>query len=131
MILATTNRPWDLDSAILRRFEKRILVDLPEETARTDIFKHYFSQSIGLSEKHFEELASVTESFSGSDIKNVCKEACMKKLRELIKSGETTKVEVEEPRMVDLFSAIEKVHPVTTSGDLEKYRKWYEMFGCV
>lgn len=131
MILATTNRPWDLDSAILRRFEKRILVDLPREAARTEIFKHYFSRGSSLSDNDFKELALVTESFSGSDIKNVCKEACMKKLRELIKSGEITKAEVEKPRMVDLFGSIEKVHPVTTSSGLEKYRKWYEMFGCV
>lgn len=130
MVSATTNRPWDLDSAILRRFDKRILVGLPREAARTEIFKHYLSR-ISLSDEDFKELALVTESFSGSDIKNVCKEACMRKLRELIKSGEITKVEVEEPRMVDLFSSIEKVHPVTTSGGLEKYRKWYEMFGCL
>uniref|UniRef100_A0A0G4F6B3 AAA+ ATPase domain-containing protein n=1 Tax=Chromera velia CCMP2878 TaxID=1169474 RepID=A0A0G4F6B3_9ALVE len=48
-LLAASNLPWDLDAAVLRRFEKRvsqsILADLPDERARTKMVDHFFSQS--------------------------------------------------------------------------------------
>ena len=39
LVLGATNIPWDLDSAIRRRFEKRIYIPLPDEHARTNMFK--------------------------------------------------------------------------------------------
>ncbi|MHA1754876.1 MAG: AAA family ATPase, partial [Candidatus Odinarchaeia archaeon] len=41
VILGATNRPWDLDPAFRRRFEKRIYIPLPDREARTEIFKHH------------------------------------------------------------------------------------------
>jgi len=39
MVLAATNRPWDLDEAMIRRLEKRIYIPLPEETGRKKLFE--------------------------------------------------------------------------------------------
>jgi len=39
MVLAATNRPWDLDEAIRRRLEKRIYIPLPTKVGRSELFK--------------------------------------------------------------------------------------------
>jgi len=39
MVLAATNRPWDLDEALIRRLERRIYIPLPSETGRLQLFK--------------------------------------------------------------------------------------------
>ena len=39
MVLAATNRPWDIDEAIRRRLEKRIYIPLPTDKGRLELFK--------------------------------------------------------------------------------------------
>ncbi|CAK8532893.1 unnamed protein product [Lathyrus sativus] len=83
LVLAATNRPFDLDEAIIRRFERRIMVGLPSVENREMILKTLLSK-----EKHenldFKELATMTEGFSGSDLKNLCITAAYRPVRELI-----------------------------------------------
>uniref|UniRef100_A0A1Y1NA29 AAA+ ATPase domain-containing protein n=1 Tax=Photinus pyralis TaxID=7054 RepID=A0A1Y1NA29_PHOPY len=131
-ILATTNRPWDLDSAILRRFEKRVLVDLPAKEARSEIFKYYFSNNGDrFTEPELKEMAERSADYSGSDIKVACREACMAKLREKIaaKGTRIDKLKVNSPGVEDVIRALTKVRPVTDSSAQEKYKKWRDNFG--
>ena len=78
-LLAASNLPWELDAALLRRLEKRILVPLPEEAAREDMIRKLvpLEKSDTLD---YTDLARRTNDYSGSDIKLVCKEAAMKPL---------------------------------------------------
>lgn len=46
-MLAASNLPWELDSALLRRLEKRILVPLPSKEAREDMLKKLIPDKIG------------------------------------------------------------------------------------
>ncbi|KAF5304633.1 hypothetical protein FQR65_LT07915 [Abscondita terminalis] len=135
-VLATTNRPWDLDAALLRRFEKRILVDLPNEESRSEILRHYFSGSgYKFNDVEFDEMAKNCVDFSGSDIKNLCREACMAKLRQGIRKVENKLVRIEDlhlnpPCLEDVLVAVKKIRPVTNLRIQEKYLKWRDEFGC-
>jgi len=82
LILAATNTPWTLDPAIRRRFEKRIYIPLPEENARTVMFKiHLGDTPSNLTQEDFQDLARRTEGYSGSDIAVVVREALMQPVR--------------------------------------------------
>lgn len=82
--MGATNIPWVLDSAIRRRFEKRIYIPLPEEHARLTIFKiHIGNTPHNLNEEDFKELAHKTEGFSGADISVLVRDALMQPVRKV------------------------------------------------
>ena len=89
-LLAASNLPWDLDMALLRRLEKRILVTLPCAEAREGMVKFHLPPGPPGSGKraedsiNFTEFAEQLEGYSGSDIRLVCKEAAMKPLRRIM-----------------------------------------------
>jgi len=83
-VLGASNVPWDLDHAALRRFEKRILVAMPDAQARAQIFSLQMQQMPGGCEVSSEQLAAQTEGFSGSDVVLLAKEAAMRPLRRLM-----------------------------------------------
>ena len=81
MVLAATNRPWDLDEAIRRRLEKRIYIPLPTSVGREQLFKINL-RGCQISESvDFAELIRITDGYSGADIANVCRDAAMMPLR--------------------------------------------------
>ncbi|KAK2973773.1 hypothetical protein RJ640_018981, partial [Escallonia rubra] len=84
LVLAATNRPFDLDEAIIRRFERRILVGLPSVENREMILKTLLAKEKVDKGLDFKELATMTEGFSGSDLKNLCTTAAYRPVRELI-----------------------------------------------
>ncbi len=110
IILAATNRPDVLDSALLRpgRFDRQISIDKPDVKGRETIFKVHLLP-IKISEKlDLHRLAELTPGFAGADIANVCNEAALIAARK----GKTS---VE---MIDFQDAIDRV-----IGGLEKKNK--------
>ncbi|AQK97215.1 P-loop containing nucleoside triphosphate hydrolase superfamily protein [Zea mays] len=95
-VLAATNLPWELDAAMLRRLEKRILVPLPEPDARHAMFEELLPYTPGTMEIPYDVLVEKTEGYSGSDIRLVCKEAAMQPLRRVMAVLEGRKEEVPE-----------------------------------
>jgi vacuolar protein-sorting-associated protein 4 len=77
-ILACTNTPWALDTAMRRRLERKLYVPLPTEEDRARLFAHYIGKNDhALSENDFITLAQLTPSFSSADIKLLTEAACM------------------------------------------------------
>jgi cell division protease FtsH len=93
IILAATNRPDVLDSALLRpgRFDRQISIDRPDLVGREAIFKVHL-KPIKTSEKlDIHKLAEQTPGFAGADIANVCNEAALiaaRKNKEAVDMGD-------------------------------------------
>ncbi|NDA60699.1 MAG: ATP-dependent zinc metalloprotease FtsH [Chitinophagia bacterium] len=110
IILAATNRPDVLDSALLRpgRFDRQISIDKPDVKGRETIFKVHLLP-IKVSETlDLHRLAELTPGFAGADIANVCNEAALIAARKGKSSVE----------MIDFQDAIDRV-----IGGLEKKNK--------
>ncbi|PKU74011.1 peroxisomal biogenesis factor 6 [Dendrobium catenatum] len=93
LVLGATNRPFDLDEAIVRRFERRIMVGLPSVESRELILKSLLSKEKVEDGLEYKELAVMTEGYSGSDLKNLCMTAAYRPLRELIKQERQRELE--------------------------------------
>ncbi|XP_078151275.1 uncharacterized protein LOC144546607 [Carex rostrata] len=135
-VLAATNLPWELDTAILRRLEKRILIPLPEPEARCAMFEELLPVTFENHEVSYETLVKKTEGYSGSDIRLVCKEAAMQPLRRLMTVLDANQDQVQEEELPE----IGPVKPedvdfaltcTTPSGNLhaERYQKFNEDYG--
>ncbi|CAN1300463.1 Outer mitochondrial transmembrane helix translocase [Linum perenne] len=98
LVLAATNRPFDLDEAIIRRFERRIMVGLPSVENREMILKTLLSKEKVDEQLDFKELATLTEGFSGSDLKNLCTTAAYRPVRELIQQERSRDMEKKEKK---------------------------------
>ena len=134
LVLGATNRPWDIDNAMLSRFEKRVHVPLPDLKARAGIFKiHTEGVDSAVSEEDFIELAVRTEGYSGRDIANICREVIMLPVRELDMSGlledSEKEVKVRDIAMKDFKKTLKKVKPMTNKVLLKQYNDWAEEFG--
>lgn len=93
LVLGATNVPWGLDSAIRRRFEKRIYIPLPEAEARTVMFKiNLGSTPHVITEPDFHDLGRRSEGYSGADIAIVVRDALMQPVRKVQQSTHFKKV---------------------------------------
>lgn len=129
-VIGATNKPWDLDWPFIRRFQKRILVPLPDYHARLMMFKHY-TQSLTLGpDVNLHELARLSEGFSGSDIKDVCQAAHLKVIGEFFESGQASdKLAKPRPlRMNDFMQILEERKPSVSLDMLTLYNRWFEAF---
>lgn len=110
IILAATNRPDVLDSALLRpgRFDRQISIDKPDLAGREAIFKVHLKEIKTSQNLDIHKLAAQTPGFAGADIANVCNEAALIAAR-------NGKAEVE---MQDFNDAIDRI-----IGGLEKKNK--------
>uniref|UniRef100_A0A0D9VL16 AAA+ ATPase domain-containing protein n=1 Tax=Leersia perrieri TaxID=77586 RepID=A0A0D9VL16_9ORYZ len=112
LILGATNRPFDLDDAVIRRLPRRIYVDLPDAQNRRKILKILLAKENLESDFRFDELANSTEGYSGSDLKNLCIAAAYRPVHELLE---------EEKKVSPSVS-----YDATSMNEL---RKWNEQYG--
>lgn len=84
LVLGATNIPWQLDSAIRRRFERRIYIALPDPEARLEMFKLNIGDTpCCLTSEDYHTLANITDGYSGHDISVVVKDALMQPIRKI------------------------------------------------
>ncbi|KAM3562275.1 hypothetical protein ARSEF4850_002844 [Beauveria asiatica] len=76
-VLVATNRPGDLDTAFLRRLPQKIYFELPDSAARAQILRVLLNEEDLGPDVDIDELAALTDGYSGSDLKSVCAEAAL------------------------------------------------------
>ncbi|KAF8252381.1 AAA-domain-containing protein [Wilcoxina mikolae CBS 423.85] len=81
-IMVATNRPFDLDDAILRRLPRRILIDLPTPEDRLEILKIHLAAETLDDSVDLREIADQSSLYSGSDLKNLCVSAALTCVKE-------------------------------------------------
>jgi transitional endoplasmic reticulum ATPase len=108
IVLAATNRPDMLDTALLRpgRFDRHILVPTPDRGARFEIFKIH-AGGMPVDGVSLEDLADKTDGYSGADIEAVCREAALHALRKDIESDKVTKRDFDKA-LEDVKSSVDE-----------------------
>lgn len=109
-VLAATNHPWDVDSALVRpgRFDRKLLVLPPDVEARAAIFRtHLRDRPVEeLSAGQLADLAKRTDGFSGADIALVCAQATEAAMADSVRSGRVRSITAK-----DLARAVKQIRP--------------------
>lgn len=130
LVLGATNRPGDIDSAFLRRMPKRFSIGLPNDEQREKILTKLLSDvQLDCSVK---DLVSITDGMSGSDLKELCRNAAVNSTREYIRkhildtNGEmqihnTKEISLRPLKTKDFLDAMdpEKVMKLNVTSDLD------------
>ncbi|XP_070077134.1 katanin p60 ATPase-containing subunit A-like 2 isoform X7 [Equus przewalskii] len=136
--------PGELDCAMLRRLEKRILVDLPSREARQAMIHHWLppvskSRALELrTELEYSVLSRETEGYSGSDIKLVCREAAMRPVRKIFhalenhqsESSNLPGIQLDTVTTADFLDVLAHTKP-SAKNLTQRYSAWQSEFESV
>jgi transitional endoplasmic reticulum ATPase len=134
VVIATTNRPDLIDSALLRpgRLDRHVHVPVPDEEARRAIFAVHTREKPLADDVDLDELAEETEGYVGADIEAVCREASMAATREFINSvgPEEALDSVGNVRVSreHFEQALGEVNPSVTAETRERYEEIEQRF---
>ncbi|KAK8925824.1 Katanin p60 ATPase-containing subunit A1 [Platanthera zijinensis] len=93
LVLGATNRPFDLDEAVIRRMPRRLMVNLPDASNREKILKVILAKEEFSTDVDFEAVANMTDGYSGSDLKNLCVTAAHRPIREILEREKKERTE--------------------------------------
>ncbi|XP_034408454.1 spastin isoform X2 [Cyclopterus lumpus] len=132
LVMGATNRPQELDEAVLRRFAKRIYVALPDAETRLTLLKNLLEKHRNpLSKNELSSLAKVSAGYSGSDLTSLAKDAALGPIRELgpdqVRSMAAS--EMRNIKMKDFEDSLKRIKPSVSSATLNMYTKWNTDFG--
>ncbi|MFB9806241.1 AAA family ATPase [Haladaptatus pallidirubidus] len=134
VVIATSNRPDLIDSALLRpgRLDRHVHVPVPDEDARRAIFEVHTRHKPLADDVDLDSLARKTDGYVGADIEAVCREAAMAASREFIQSvsrediGDSVgNVRITAEHFED---ALDEVTPSVTEETKERYEEIEERF---
>ncbi|KAG8384963.1 hypothetical protein BUALT_Bualt04G0172800 [Buddleja alternifolia] len=136
LVLAATNRPFDLDEAVIRRMPRRFMVNLPDVPNRSKIIKVILAKEDLANDVDFDGIAHMTDGFSGSDLKNLCVAAAYRPLREILEKGKhkslgEKRVDIRPLNMLDFKYASDQVRASVSnnSRSMVELLQWNELYG--
>ncbi|XP_073140134.1 uncharacterized protein [Henckelia pumila] len=130
-VIGATNKPQELDDAVLRRLVKRIYIPLPDAAARRVLLKHKLKgNAFSMPERDLERLVTDTDGYSGSDLQALCEEAAMMPIRELGSDILTVQAnQVRRLRYGDFQKAMSVIRPSLQKKKWEELEQWNREFG--
>lgn len=132
LVMGATNRPQELDEAVLRRFAKRIYVTLPSEETRLKLLKNLLNKHGNpLTQKELNQLARMTDGYSGSDLTSLAKDAALGPIREL-RPEQVRNMAANEMRNIrfsDFVESLKKIKKSVSPQTLEQYARWNQDYG--
>ncbi|CAA7050727.1 unnamed protein product [Microthlaspi erraticum] len=131
IVIGATNKPQELDDAVLRRLVKRIYVPLPDSNVRKLLFKTKLKcQPHSLSGGDIDNIVRETEGYSGSDLQALCEEAAMMPIRELGANILTIQANKVRPLRYDDFRrSMAVIRPSLSKSKWEELERWNSEFG--
>ena len=134
LIIGATNRPFDLDPAVVRRLPKRVYIGPFDKEERKFFIKEIISQNDNtITDEEYGKIAELCNNYSNSDLKELCREAAYEPLREI--STNVQKLEnVNKLRPIcyeDFVKAVKKVRGTLTKDVLNQLQKWNNEFGAL
>ena len=129
-VIGATNKPWSLEAGFLRRFQKRIYVTLPSGASRAHLFAQYTKRLQMESSLKIEDLARLTDGYSGSDVKDICQSVQLRVVDELFQSGKGLDSDANTRTITEVdFKEILKMRKPSVSMDMIRaYMRWSEQF---
>ncbi|KAK7291556.1 hypothetical protein RIF29_06796 [Crotalaria pallida] len=113
LVLAATNRPFDLDEAVIRRLPRRLMVNLPDAPNRAKILKVILAKEELSPDIDLDAVASMTDGYSGSDLKNLCVTAAHRPIKEILeKEKKERAAALAEGRPAPSLCSSEDVRPL-------------------
>jgi SpoVK/Ycf46/Vps4 family AAA+-type ATPase len=131
-VVGATNKPWALDWGFIRRFQKRIYVPVPDYDTRLKMFELY-TQKLNLQGVDLREVATISEGFSGSDVRDICQAVQLRVVSELFESGLIHDAN-SKPRPItidDFKDILTRRRPSVTADMIKAYEMWEENFKAV
>lgn len=130
LLLGCTNCPWDVDSAVMRRFPRRIYVPLPDSDARNALLQYLLKHKMGKHSINTRQITAIvrrTEGFSCSDIQAVASEAAFGPIRSLSVAAirSTKKGDIRPVDISDFDQAISSTTKSVSPSLLKKYNVWH------
>ena len=129
-VIGATNKPWSLDWPLLRRFQKRVYIPLPDLNSRADMLAHYCSKIDLDPIVKLSVLAKLLEGYSGSDTKDICQAAQLQVVSELFENGNEAD-ENAKPRQInagDFKKVLKSRRPSVSTDMIHAYEEWSEGF---
>ncbi|KAK0582949.1 hypothetical protein LWI29_031416 [Acer saccharum] len=147
LVLAATNRPFDLDEAVVRRLPRRLMVNLPDAANREKILRVILAKEELVPDVDLEAVANMTDGYSGSDLKNLCVTAAHCPIREILEKEKKERAsalaenrplptlycsaDVRPLKMDDFKYAHEQVCASVSSesSNMNELLQWNELYG--
>jgi SpoVK/Ycf46/Vps4 family AAA+-type ATPase len=129
LVIAATNCPWDIDSAVLRRFPRRIYIPLPDSTTRKHLLLKLLEKAGGhdLKKSDISAIVKRLSGFSGSDMASIASDASFGPIRSLggldaIRGAKSS--DIRPIQRSDFDNAIDQATKSVSKDLLKKYDTW-------